>query len=121
MFATWVINFLIQCYALLLLRLLLLHCCHVMTVQAWEEVKSGSGHASEAGMQLADISNYLLSKGLAHLPKPSWWLNGMLNAIPDGGASAVDQELAYAIMGEMQLLQEHIYFGRIDGEEPVRL
>jgi hypothetical protein len=32
----------------------------------------------------------------------------------------VDHELGYAIMGEMQLLQEHIYFGRIDAEEPVR-
>jgi hypothetical protein len=32
----------------------------------------------------------------------------------------VDHELGYAIMAEMQLLQEHIYFGRIDGEEPVR-
>jgi hypothetical protein len=44
----------------------------------------------------------------------------MLNAIPDGGVAAVDQELGYAIMGEMQLLQEHIYFGRIAGDEPVR-
>jgi hypothetical protein len=44
----------------------------------------------------------------------------MLNAIPEGGAASVDQELGFAIMGEMQLLQEHIYFGRIDGEEPVR-
>ncbi|WIA20770.1 hypothetical protein OEZ85_005134 [Tetradesmus obliquus] len=87
--------------------------------KAWEELKSGSGYASEAGMQLADISGYLLSKGLAHLPKPSWWLNGMLAAIPEGGGAAVDQELSYAVMGEMQLLQEHIYFGRIDGEEPV--
>jgi hypothetical protein len=69
---------------------------------------------------LIDIVLLRNMQGLAHLPKPSWWLNGMLNAIPDGGAAAVDQELGYAIMGEMQLLQEHIYFGRIDGDEPVR-
>jgi hypothetical protein len=39
----------------------------LLHLQAWEEVKSGSGYASEAGMQLADISNYLLSKVSAHL------------------------------------------------------
>lgn len=72
-------------------------------------------------MQLADISSCLLSKGLAHLRKPSWWFNGLLNPIPEGGAVQVDQEIGYSLMVEMQQLQEHIYFGRIDDEQPVRL
>lgn len=80
---------------------------------------SGSGYSSEAGMQLADASSYLASKGLGHLPKPMWWLNGLLQPISDGGWAAIDQEVGYAMMLEMQQLQEQLYFGRIDPGEPV--
>eukprot|EP00878_Enallax_costatus_P030698 GHUV01033475.1.p1 GENE.GHUV01033475.1~~GHUV01033475.1.p1 ORF type:complete len:1023 (+),score=330.57 GHUV01033475.1:219-3287(+) len=84
---------------------------------AWKDLQNGSGYSSEAGMQLAEISSYLLSKGLAHLPKPAWWLNGLLNQISD--PASVDHDIGYAIMLEMQTMQEHIYFGRIDDEQSV--
>lgn len=67
-------------------------------VQAWEDLKSGSGYSSEAGMQLADMSNYLLTKGLGHLPKPMWWLNGLLSEVPEGGHNSVDSAVGFAIM-----------------------
>lgn len=62
-------------------------------------------------MQLADISSYLISKGLGHMPKPMAWLNGLLHAIPTD-KRAIESELGYAMMMESQQLQEHIYFGR---------
>lgn len=84
---------------------------------AWKDLQNGSGYSSEAGMQLADISSYLLSKGLAHLPKPAWWLNGLLNQITD--PAGADQDIGYGMMEEMQTLQEHVYHGRIDDEQEV--
>jgi hypothetical protein len=80
---------------------------------------TGSGYSSEAGMQLSDMSNYLITKGLSHLAKPMWWLNGLLNEVPEGGHSSVDQAVGYGIMQEMRALQEHIYFGRLDDEQSV--
>lgn len=70
-------------------------------------------------MQLADMSNYVITKGLAHLPKPMWWLNGILSEVPQGGQSTVDQIVGFAVMTEMQALQEHAYFGRLDEEQLV--
>lgn len=70
-------------------------------------------------MQLSDMSNYLITKGLSHLPKPMWWLNGLLKEVPEGGHTPVDQAVGYGLMVEMQALQEHIYFGRLDDEQSV--
>lgn len=67
-------------------------------LQAWEDLKSGSGYSSEAGMQLADMSNYFLTKGLGHLPKPMWWLNGLLSEVPEGGHNSVDSAVGFALM-----------------------
>lgn len=80
---------------------------------------AGSGYSSEAGMQLADMSNYLITKGLGHLPKPMWWLNGLMEEVPEGGHSSADQAVGYGLMQEMRALQEHIYFGRLDDEQSV--
>jgi hypothetical protein len=79
--------------------LLLLHRCSLGIMQAWDDVKSGSGHASEAGMQLADISNYLLSKvskiakNSYHMSRLRWtccasWLTYLLCCIIQGVAHA---------------------------------
>jgi hypothetical protein len=54
-------------------------------------------------MALSEVSSYLLTKGLGQLPKPSWWLNGLLKPITEGGFAAVDQSVAYALMFEMQV------------------
>lgn len=101
----------------------LLYCCcpHIPALhsQAWADLQSGSGYSSEAGMQLSDMSNYLISKGLAHLPKPMWWLNGLLSDVPEGGHTSVDSAVGFAVMTEMQALQEHVYFGRLDDEQSV--
>lgn len=78
------------------------YCCGCFlppaVLQAWEDLKSGSGYSSEAGMQLADMSNYLITKGLGHLPKPMWWLNGLLAEVPEGGHNSVDSAVGFAIM-----------------------
>lgn len=92
---------------------------HVALMQAWEELQAGTGYSSETGMQLSDMSNYLITKGLGHLPKPMWWLNGLLDEIPEGGHSTVDQTVGFKLMHEMQALQEHIYYGRMDDEQTV--
>ncbi|KAF8062716.1 hypothetical protein HT031_004046 [Scenedesmus sp. PABB004] len=84
--------------------------------KAWAELQDGAGHASEAGMALAEVSTYVLSKGLAHLPKPSWWLDGLITPMAD--PLSVEQDVGYALALETQALQEHIYFGRIDEEGP---
>jgi hypothetical protein len=80
---------------------------------------SGSGYSSEVGMQLSDMSNYLITKGLGHLHKPMWWLNGLINEVPEGGQTVLDQAVGMGIMHEMRGLQEHIYFGRMDDEQSV--
>lgn len=84
-------------------------------MQAWNDLMAGSGYSSEAGMQLAEMSNYLITKGLGHLVKPMWWLNGLLAEVPEGGHNSVDQAVGFGIMQEMRSLQEHIYFGRYAG------
>lgn len=86
--------------------------CRLAGLQAWNDLTAGTGYSSEAGMQLAEMSNYLITKGLGHLPKPMWWLNGLLAEVPEGGHTAVDQAVGFGIMQEMRSLQEHIYFGR---------
>lgn len=70
-------------------------------------------------MQLSDMSNYLITKGLGHLHKPMWWLNGLINEVPEGGHTSLDQAVGMGIMQEMRGLQEHIYFGRLDDEQSV--
>jgi len=91
----------------------------VAPMQAWDELQAGTGYSSETGMQLSDMSNYLITKGLGHLAKPMWWLNGLLDEIPEGGHSTVDQTVGFKLMHEMQALQEHIYYGRMDDEQTV--
>jgi hypothetical protein len=83
-------------------------------LQAWEDLTTGSGYSSEVGMQLADISTYLTSKGLGHMPKPMYWLNGLLNPI-SADLGQANNELGFAMMMEVQAMQEHVYFNRQAG------
>lgn len=92
---------------------------YVFVLQAWSDLTAGTGYSSEVGMQLADMSNYLITKGLGHLQKPMWWLNGLIDEVPEGGQTSVDQAVGMGIMQEMRALQEHIYFGRMDDEQSV--
>ncbi|KAI8470132.1 MAG: hypothetical protein J3K34DRAFT_469371 [Monoraphidium minutum] len=89
---------------------------------AWGDLVSGSGYSSEAGMALADLSAFVLRKGLAaQADKSLLWVNGGLQALPEDVTSWVelDQELTGILAGEHQVLQEHIYFGRITDGEPL--
>ncbi|GAX78494.1 hypothetical protein CEUSTIGMA_g5933.t1 [Chlamydomonas eustigma] len=86
--------------------------------EAWEGVITGSGYASEVGMELSDSTQWLMSKGLTRSSHPIAWLNGVLIPCPEV-TPATEQELMYKILMEQQKLQEAIYFGRLVDEEDV--
>lgn len=55
-------------------------------------------------MQLSEMSSYMISKGLAQLPKAMMWMNGQLEAVSDD-VFAIEQELHYHMAFEMQSIQ----------------
>ncbi|GLI71786.1 hypothetical protein VaNZ11_017131 [Volvox africanus] len=101
---------------------------------AFKMLKDGAGYAAEVGMQLAETASWLLAKGLIQPPAakagvrdadkvaaaddleqctapPVAWVNGLT---AKAGGSQPAEDIMYKVMGEMQRMQEAVYFGRID-------
>ncbi|EFJ45735.1 hypothetical protein VOLCADRAFT_105823 [Volvox carteri f. nagariensis] len=105
------------------------------TSDALKMLKEGSGYAAEVGMQLMETASWLMIKGLVAPPPaaavaaaatpaadrdedaerctapPVVWMNGLT---AKAGGSSPAEDIMYKVMGEMQRLQEAIYFGRMD-------
>ncbi|GIM08138.1 hypothetical protein Vretimale_12173, partial [Volvox reticuliferus] len=103
---------------------------------AFKMLKDGSGYAAEVGMQLSETASWLLAKGLIQPPAaragvdeatdvaaaddlerctapPVVWVNGLTTK---AGGSQPAEDLMYKVMGEMQRMQEAVYFGRIEDQ-----
>ncbi|GIL48985.1 hypothetical protein Vafri_5482 [Volvox africanus] len=101
---------------------------------AFKMLKDGAGYAAEVGMQLSETASWLLAKGLVQPPAakagerdadkvaaaddlgqctapPIVWVNGLT---AKAGGSQPAEDIMYKVMGEMQRMQEAVYFGRID-------
>jgi len=82
--------------------------------QAWKQLQEGAGHSAEVGMELQELSAWVVSKGLGSAAEvPMVWLNGMLVPIPEVVAGTTDQEISYRVLMENQRVQEAVYFGRM--------
>jgi len=79
---------------------------------AWQMLVDGAVYAAEAGMELLEGSDWLLSKGLAPSDEPLVWFNGKVSPAhhpnEDGGKT-----LMYSLVMEQQLIMERTYYGQI--------
>eukprot|EP00798_Chlamydomonas_sp_ICE-L_P006280 gene6280-2911_t len=77
----------------------------------WEQMAKGTGFSEQAASILANMSSYMLSKGIATLGEPHIWFNGLLD--PMESTSGIDQVLLQKLMAEMQKIQEGLYYGKL--------
>ncbi|KAG2424815.1 hypothetical protein HXX76_014236 [Chlamydomonas incerta] len=102
-------------------------------------LQEGSGYAAEVGLALTDTAAWLLGRGLV-APAPAGqvaaagedaedcsqaplvWMNGLSGRSAGrgggggglmGGGGGPAEDLLYKLMGEMQRMQEWVYFGRL--------
>jgi hypothetical protein len=57
-------------------------------------------------MELQELSNFMLRKGLARVPKPLLWFNGVVQPMPEGGVQALEREVGQMLLWQhMPMLQ----------------